>query len=574
MYRRITLLLIMFFLLLDPLQVLPAKGGNRGVTLSQPIMEVSSLSAGMKGHMLTVLKGNEISRIPIKIESIIPQKSGRTIRELILIRLKGQKLAQGMSGSPVYVDGKLIGAIRSGWKDSTHELALVTPIGAMMSGLFADGEKYSPSLEEVSLSPATITGINPDTSGIRELSQKLGITLTQGIISSGGTSDFSVSMRRLIPGDNISALLVWGDIELSAVGTVTATAKGGEFLAFGHDFLKRGSVSYPSGGAYVHGIVDSVSFPLKLASTTDINGTVTQDREQGIGGKFGYYAPSVSCEFVMRDLDSGNEYKYKFRTIADEFLTDELIEGVCKGLAEDAWGRKGQGTMSVNIRIDGKNTPLGFSRRDIFFSDDNIIDEAFKQMKTIISAYLTQPFSDIMPLGFRITVEVTQFPKVMLIEDVETVKEAKPGSSVDITVKLRPWRSEPITRKITMRIPEDATGVAEVIVRGGGTQSFHQAGVEGGWKGITSLERMLFEFKAADANNQLIIELNTDRNADFLKNLKKSRKGSNPPDLLPEEEEYLSETKERRIREGSLRIYSSEYYIDGLMRRVIHTEDK
>ncbi|MBQ3456437.1 MAG: hypothetical protein IJG36_08370, partial [Synergistaceae bacterium] len=83
---------------------------------------------------------------------------------------------------------------------------------------------------------------------------------------------------------------------------------------------------------------------------------------------------------------------------------------------------------------------------------------------------------------------------------------------------------------------------------------------------------------AADANNQLIVELNTDRNAEILKDINKLRKAakskSKTPDLLPEEEEYLSETKERRIREGSLKIFRSDYYIDGLMRRVIHTESE
>ena len=91
---------------------------------------------------------------------------------------------------------------------------------------------------------------------------------------------------------------------------------------------------------------------------------------------------------------------------------------------------------------------------------------------------------------------------------------------------------------------------------------------------------MLTEFRAADANNQIILELNADRTGNFINKIKNARKKgakSKPkkdrePDLLPEEEEYLSETKERRIKEGTLRVYSSDYYIDGLMRRVIHTE--
>lgn len=568
MCRRVIILLVLIMLLNVPAYA------QRFIPLD-PIMPVSELKAGMSGYMLTVLKGMEISRVPVKIVSVIPQKPSKIYRELILVKLIGKKLAQGMSGSPVYVQGKLIGAIRSGWQNSDHTLALVMPIESM-----CEIHEYDdvPS-KAFTLSPITLTGLSVNTSAMIELSQKLGVTFMQGL-TSGNTE--VTSSPRLSPGDSISAMLVWGDVELSAAGVVTAVDKFGRFLAFGHDFLKRGKVAYPSGGAYIHEIVDSTSFPVKLASTRGINGTITQDRENGIAGRFGYYAPSVAGEFVFRDLDRGTEDKYKFRMIADEFLTDELLEGVCKGLAEESWGRKGQGTMSINLRIDGKNVPKGFARKDIFFSDKNIIDEAFKQVKIITSAYLSQPFAEIMPAGFRVTAEVTQNPKVLLIEDVETVTDAKPGESVDVTVTLRGWRTEPITRKFTLKIPDDASGVVEMIVRGGGTQSMGQAGINGGWKTITSLERMLTEFRFADGNNQLIIELNADRTGDIISKIKNARKKGakttkkkedREPDLLPEEEEYLSETKERRIKEGTLKILNSEYYVDGLMRRVIHTEN-
>ncbi|MBR1439071.1 MAG: hypothetical protein IJ587_11100, partial [Synergistaceae bacterium] len=334
----------------------------------------------------------------------------------------------------------------------------------------------------------------------------------------------------------------------------------------------------PSAGVYVHDLVNSSSFPFKIASITGINGTVTQDRETGLLGRTGYYAPSVSGEFVFRDMDRNTENKCRFRTVADEFLTDELVSAVCTALAEELWGRKGQGTMSVTLRIDGKNLPNGWTRKDIFFSEDNIIPEAFKQVKTIINAYLTQPFNDVFPSGFRITIEATQNPKVLMIEEVETVEEAKPGDEIEVSVKMRGWRSETVTEKFKMKIPEDADGVIELIVRGGGTQSFGQAGIEGGWKSIGSLERLMTEFRAADSNNQLIAELNADKTGGLLGEILRKKKSgakskqSKESDLLPEEEEYLSETKERRIKEGTLKVYSTEYVVDGLMRRIIHTE--
>ena len=115
-------------------------------------------------------------------------------------------------------------------------------------------------------------------------------------------------------------------------------------------------------------------------------------------------------------------------------------------------------------------------------------------------------------------------------------------------------------------------GVAEILVRGGISEPLSQVALNEGLKSIDSLERMLSEFKAADANNELILELATDTTAEDLKNaIARKNSGFNPSvDLLPEETEYLSETKERRIKEGTLKIFSSEYFIDGMMKKIIH----
>ena len=130
-----------------------------------------------------------------------------------------------------------------------------------------------------------------------------------------------------------------------------------------------------------------------------------------------------------------------------------------------------------------------------------------------------------------------------------------------------------------MKIPDDASeGVCELIVRGGSTEPMRQISVDEGWKSINSLQRMLAEFRAVDANNELILELNADRLNDELKKAlsrkssKRSKKTQRDPDLLPEQEEYLSETKARRMKEGSLRIFRSDYFIDGMMKRIIHVE--
>ncbi len=530
-------------------------------TLEPEILPPDDVNAGMLGYMLTVKLAQDIVCIPVEVISVIPAQKGN----FILIRLIDAELAQGMSGSPVYIDGKLIGAVRSGWENSGHELALVIPIGEMIEG--ASALTLNHSGKELTL--MRLSGLSTQNASIQELSHKLNVPImTANTSHKHGIRDG----ERLTAGSSITVYLVWGDAELSALGTVTAVDKAGNFLAFGHEFLKRGTVRYPCGGAYIHGIVNSENFPLKLSSSCGINGTVTSDTDSGIGGKFGQYALSIPCEVELHDIDSGRKKHYTFRTIADEYLSDELIASISRGLCEEAYGRKGEGTISIRLNIDGKNIPEGFAYKNIYYSDSDIMTESFNEVKGILKACLTQPYSEILPCGISIKAQVTRKPKVLLIEEVTAPLTAKPGESIDISIKLRGYRQSPITHSVTLRIPEDARGIMEIIVRGGGTQSFKEAGIAGGWKSIDSLEKMLTELRAQDTNGELIVELNIDHTGNFLSSLKSGKKPVTEPDLLPEEEEYLSETKARRKREGTLKILDSEYYIDGLMRRIIHTE--
>jgi len=533
----------------------------------QPIMTVNELKPGMSGYLLTVVKGTEPVKMPVKIVSIIPEKPGEIMRDKILIKFTGKnKLSQGMSGSPVFIKNKLIGGIRSGWDNSDHSLAVVTPIDAMIKAF--NSEELGVRGEELKVFNLSVSGMNANS--ISSLSKALGLNVNQGISLSSG--NLEIKNENFKPGDSVAALLVWGDVEVSAAGTITATSKDGKFLAFGHDFLNRGQVSYPAGRAFIHETVDSYTFPFKLASPLYINGTVTQDREAAIGGRAGVFPQSFGAELRFKNLDTGKQSKYKFRVIPDEFLSSKLIQEVYKGLIAEAWGRKGQGTMKINLRIEGGNIQNGFARSDIFFSDEDIAADALKDSIEIINTYMTQPFNETMPSGFILNIEATQQPKVLRIEDVIVPDSAKPGEEIEIKIKLRGWRSEPVEKIFKLKIPENSSGVIEVVARGGGVEPMRQIGIEEGLKTVDSLQRMFDEFEAADANNDLIIELNSDTLGEALKNALNKNKSESSEDFLPEELEFLSETKERRVKEGNLKIFSSDYVIDGMMKRIIHVE--
>ena len=500
----------------------------------QPVVPLDNLRPGMRGHMLTVLKGTKPTRLPVEIVDMVPQRGA--VKNHILLRLlpsseNGKpRLSQGMSGSPFYVGGRLAGAISAGWDFSDHTLALATPIEEM-----CDVFSY------------------PD--------KPVGLGLTRSVKSRPALS------LPLSTGETISVLLVWGDVDMTSAGTVTATSKDGRFLAFGHSFLGRGAVNFPVARAQVHETVVSRAFPHKIASPVSLAGTATQDRTAGVGGRMGYFTPSIAASFVFRDSDvPGPSVVRKFRVVPDAYLGAGLLEGIYEGLFDDQWNRTGQGTVTVTLRVEARGLEQGWTRTNVFFSDSDLSGSALKESSTIIAGVLTQAYQEVFPIGFNLDVTVTQEPKVLYIEDVAVSQDARPGDVLSVQVSLRPWRRKPIQRRLQVIVPKEATGICELVVRGGGTNPFGQLAVEGGWKAINGFDRMLTEFGAADANNELIVELFHDQ-VDS-----KSRKDSKKSvaELLPEEKEFLSETKARRIKEGTLRVLRSEYVVEGMMKRLIN----
>ncbi|MDR1049105.1 MAG: peptidase S55, partial [Synergistaceae bacterium] len=138
-FRGLAKLILAFLLLCEAF----APGAEAGDFVpEQPVMALSELRAGMKGYLLTVLKGTKPVRLPLEIVSLIPQDGGA--KQSVVIRLlpspEGRTVAQGMSGSPVFVGGKLVGAVGMGWDFSDHRMALVTPIEEMR-GIFSHPDK-------------------------------------------------------------------------------------------------------------------------------------------------------------------------------------------------------------------------------------------------------------------------------------------------------------------------------------------------------------------------------------------------------------------------------------------------
>lgn len=558
-----------------------------------PYLAASFVKPGMKGNALTVVKDSKILSFPVEILAIVPQHGEP--RNLIMVRALGKDIeriggiAAGMSGSPVYIGGKLVGAIGYGWNFADHTLGLVTPIEDMFrvfdwpddipgmgdpvrlseaSGKDVTSDDKSASIERNVransadlASPMWISGISER--GVERISELLD---ARKVIRSGATAgDPPVEYgARLSPGDAIGILLAWGDVSVGATGTVTAVSQDGRFLAFAHPFLGRGAIAYPVTRAVIHHVVPSLEAPFKIGTPMKIVGTATQDRPQGVGGRFGFFAPSVDLSLTFKDAETGRSEKSRFHVVWDPFIGPKLASNIFMGLLDDRWGRKGEGVSTVRMEVEGRGISKGWSRSNMFFSDKDLAVESLTEIQTLLNIVFLNQFSDIRPLGVHLDVEMTKRPKVMFIERIEVdEKKFVPGQKVSVRVKMRPYRGKQVSKEFSIVIPKNANGECEILVRGGGIEPLEQDALDQGWKTIESFAQMFQEMSALERNNEVILELNYD------KDIKTDDKEKKTSGASKEEREFLSEVKKRRLKDGTLQIFLTDYVVEGLLRKMI-----
>ena len=570
----------------------PAYGG---FSVPGGILPVESLKEGMKGTAYTVIKGEKIVSFPVTIVSVLP--SPESPNNLILIKASGPVIektggiAAGMSGSPVFIEGKLIGAIGYGWNFSEHERGLVTPIEEMVKvwnwpdkvpaipksdlklpGMPAENNGSVPGdLPEGTKDPEVpagselsvpLLGMGYSTRSARRIEEILGMPVKMLPAPVSGVTlpvEYNAVVR---PGEAVSVLIAWGDVSLAATGTLTTVSESGLFLAFAHPFTNRGAVSFPLARAWIHEVIPSLETPFKLGTPRSIIGIVTQDRPQAIGGRIGQFAPVIDVSIQLGDVDSGERTLKRFKAAFDPFLMTKVIPEMLIGLVDNVWGRTGEGSAKVTVKIEGGGLAEGWQRTNMFFSSSDIGKAMFSEFSDLASAISLNPFYEIMPLGIHLDVEITSDPRVALIEDVTLSKKiVPPGGSFDVEITLRPFRKEPLIQKLSLKAPEDSEGICEVVVRGGGIEEPGQESIEQGWRTIRSLQELLGEFSAMETNDEVVAEIRTFNS-----------KIDDPAAIEAEEEsqrKLLSQVKEEKLKEGSIKSYRSNYYIDGLLRRMI-----
>ena len=492
------------------------------------ILPVDKITPGMRGIAKTVVSGTKIEEFGVEVLGIMKNKGPSG--DLVLVRTYGDLIdrtggiAQGMSGSPVYIDGKLVGAVAYGWSLTDHKIGMVTPISDMLKLWDMPDTKNSfpidnpevpvdtgEQLEPVA-TPLMVSGFSEN--ALRMLKDKLGpLNLVPYAV---GDAPSGTEFGKIEPGSAIGVQLVNGDVSVGAIGTVTYT-EGNKVLAFGHPFLKKGNVNYLMTNAYVFTTVKGLENSFKVGTTGETLGVINQDRGAAVAGKMDRFPSVIPMLITVNDNGVKRNEQAAVQIVQDEQLSPVLAATTVFNFIEKTMDRVGPGTAKVSFEIAGRDMPgEKLTRENMFYSPGSIGELAVGEFLEAMMLVTNNQYHPVDVMDVKVNVTIEQERKTAtIVEARSSAAKVKPGEKINITVKLKPYRGETLTRVVPFTIPKDQqAGPMTLEVRGGGMIPITELilkrqGLDEILKGKTkdqTFEGSLKEFMNNDRNNDIVVE--------------------------------------------------------------------
>ncbi len=324
-----------------------------------PIFPLQDIRAGQHGIGRTVFSGTKVEEFQVEILGVLRNIGPR--ESIILAKLSGGPLAetgvmQGMSGSPVYIDGKLAGAVALGFPLSKEAIAGIRPIEDMLRVDPAARRVASiprrrevlagdARLEEIA-TPVSFSGFTAATlEHFGKQLRELGLDPRQGVSGGGDPPEALGNPKNIEPGSMISVQLLSGDMSIGADGTVTYV-DGDHIYAFGHRFLDEGSTEMPFARSEVLALLPNLSASFKISTAREWMGTITEDRNQAISGWMGRRAATVPIEIHV------GRHAYHMRMIQDRVMTPLVMQMAVFSALDETERGIGPSTVSIRGHID------------------------------------------------------------------------------------------------------------------------------------------------------------------------------------------------------------------------------
>jgi hypothetical protein len=446
------------------------------LALGAPVsfLPVSQIKAGMHGVGKTVFQGDKVEDFEVEVLGVLENVGPR--ESLIIVRLSGGPLQhtgimQGMSGSPIYVDGKLIGALAFAFPFAKDPIGAVRPIAEMLpvagesntirrAGLPSDSNLLAAISKPETINgqmlqiatPLSLGGFTSAT--IEHFSPQLralGLEPRQGAGMGGRVEDRMGNPAALHPGSMISVELMTGDLAVGADGTVTHI-DGNQLYAFGHRFMDLGPTGLPFTRSEVLALLPNVNTSFKISAPHELMGVISQDRNTAIAGTLGKRANLLPVEITMaragRNFDT-----YHVNMIHDRYLSPVLLQMAVFSAVDATERAAGESSISVkgDIELDGRpSIPLSA----IYAGEANIPLQA-SLAGALPLAYLMQgAFDDVRIKKVSLQINSADAHKQLQIEEVTaSLRDVRPGQTVEITTRLAGDNGVEILRTIKYEVP-------------------------------------------------------------------------------------------------------------------------
>jgi hypothetical protein len=492
LYLRIQVCSMKKAVALSVLFVLPVLGHAQTQASSQPaqqappstqIMKVEDVRPGMKGVGYTVFQGAKPETMGVEVLGVLRNMNGPK-SDVVLVRLQGEKaeftgVVGGMSGSPVYIDGKLLGAIayRIG-QFSKEPIAGVTPIEQMLeinefdqsmpaagtatsAKPFGMAKTSTPGAADASAvqgyaqylqpidAPFVFNGFNE--AAIRQFAPNFaaaGIVPVMGV----GSASHEKQPEPLLPGSAVSAIMVRGDMDVAATCTVTYMDKD-HLLACGHPLMQYGMVDMPMTKANVVATLASPLNAFKIINTTEAVGAFVQDRHTGILGRFDREPRMIPVTLSIHGPSGPREYHYEVLNNAK--LTPLMMMATVYNalMGMNQYGEETTYRMNGRIRVSG----FPDVRMTNMFSPVDATPTAYAVAMALgdhFGRIYDNPFETPTVGGVTLEFDLERERHSAVLESVRTdVTEARPGDEITIEAVLRPYRGDRIVRRIPVRVP-------------------------------------------------------------------------------------------------------------------------
>jgi hypothetical protein len=462
------------------------------------VMSVDDVQIGLQGVGKTVLQGSEIVEFQAKVLGVM--RGVAPGRDLVLCRLSGANLdytgvIAGMSGSPVYIDGKLLGAVAYTWAFNKEPIAGVTPfeqmrglsarpasgarsvieatpLGAMpLAALDISGDPYRGLKEKATTRavavaartgqmtpiaiPLAASGFTPRS--LAELQSHFSPLGFVPVAAGGAGSDLRAASQPLLPGAAMGASLVTGDFDLSGIGTVTHV-EGNRVWGWGHPFMESGHSRYLLRSGHIHVVNPKLDLSTKMGSPLAVLGVVDADVTTCIAGCLGAEPDMLPVAITVQEGLEGPQRTYNVQIIRQSELLAPLVATVLGNALDAAGALEQEITLNVEAAINAQGLePIKFNNT---YSGGSVAGSQgakglLNQVAVVADGLTRNPFAPARLESIQCRAVVMDRRTSAAITSVQLASDRlEPGDDLVATITLRPYKCDPVKVQVSLEIPD------------------------------------------------------------------------------------------------------------------------